>query len=118
MRCKARIRARIGDAEINHLSGRWSLPRHTTPTSCMLPQPRAYHSHALSPLTHTCAHARAREIIELFRLWATTSWPINCCDDLGLLSSGSPVPLTIARANLNAICHVICLSHNFSVAKA
>jgi hypothetical protein len=43
------------------------------------------HSGALS--LHTCASARAREMIELFRLQATTSWPINCCDDLGLPSS-------------------------------
>jgi hypothetical protein len=31
MRWEARIRARIGDMEFI-----WSLPRHATPTSCML----------------------------------------------------------------------------------
>ena len=31
MRCAKRISERIGDTEIAHLSGWWSLPRHTTP---------------------------------------------------------------------------------------
>ena len=43
----------------------------------------------VSALSHTYAHARAREIIELFRFEQQQmgNWPINCCDDLGMPSS-------------------------------
>ena len=35
MRSKVRIRSRMRDADIDHLSGCWSLPKCATPTSYM-----------------------------------------------------------------------------------
>jgi hypothetical protein len=75
------------------------------------------------------AHARAREIIELFcpgnQKWAISTLiaaAISDCRAAPEVSEPRSCPafasaLTLARAHLNATCHVIYLSDNFSVAK-
>ena len=75
------------------------------------------------------AHARAREIIELFcprqPKWAISplvAATISDCRAAPEVSEPRSCPafasaLTLARAHLNATCHVIYLSDNFSVAK-
>ena len=91
MRCATRISERIGDTEIDHLSGRAEAHHaylvYVTESKRWSPAVRTPRDGRYDPFPlHVHARARAREIIELFafRQPKMGNWPIICCDAVGL----------------------------------